>query len=88
MKLQFDLSNKRHVGLVGMLTGFLVLGGQIIQFEVGQRTIGFIALGIVIISAVVLIKSNVYRFKVIALCVGVTGLAFLGGYLLTTLILE
>lgn len=88
MKLQFDPVNKRHVGLVGMLTGFLVLGGQIIQFEVMQRTIGFIALGIVIISAVVLIKSNVYRLRVVALCVGGTGLAFLVGYMLTTFILE
>ena len=88
MKLQFDLSNKRHVGFVTMPIGFLVLALQIMQFEAMQQAIGFIALGIVIISVIVLMKSNVYRLRVIALCVGVTGLAFLGGYLLTTLILE
>ena len=88
MKLQFDLSNKRHVGFVTMPIGFFVLALQIMQNEAMQQTIGFIALGIVIISAVVLIKSNVYRLKVIALCVGGTGLAFLVGYMLTTLILE
>ena len=88
MKLQFDLSNKRHVGFIIMSMSFLILGVQIMQFEAMQQAIGFIALGIVIVSAIVLIKSNVYHLKVIALCVGVTGLAFLGGYLLTTFILE
>ena len=68
--------------------GFLMLGVQIMQNEAMQQVIGFIALGIVIISAIVLIKSNVYRLRVTALCVGVTGLAFLMGYMLTTLILE
>ena len=88
MKLQFDPLNKRHVAFVTLPISFVILGGQIIQFEAMQRTIGFIALGIVIISAIVLLKSNVYRLRVTALCVGVTGLAFLMGYMLTTLILE
>ena len=88
MKLKFDPSNKRHVGFMLMPVWFVLLGIQIMQFEAGQRTIGLIAFGIVIISAIVLFKSNVYRRRVIALCVGVTGLAFLMGHLLTTLILE
>ena len=88
MKLKFDPSNKRHVGFMGMSMGFLILGVQILEHQAPQRTIGLIALGIVIISAIVLFKSNVYRRRVVALCVGVTGLAFLMGHLLTTLILE
>ena len=88
MKLQFDPSNKSHVGFMIMPWGFLILGIEILQYEAVQRAIGFIALGIVIISTIVLFKSNVYRLKVIALCVGVTGLAFLVGYLVTTIILE
>ena len=87
MKLQFDLSNKSRVGFILMPLGLLILGVQIMERQAAQRTIGLIALGIVIISAIVLFKSNVYRLKVIALCVGGTGLAFLVGYLLTTLIL-
>lgn len=71
-----------------MSMGFLMLGVQIMQNEAMQQVIGFIALGIAFISAIVLITSNVYRLRVTALCVGVTGLAFLMGYLLTTLILE
>ena len=88
MKLQFDPSNKRHVGFMVMPFSFLLLGVQIMQYEAWQQAIGFITLGIVIISTIVLFKSNVYRLRVIALCVGVTGLAFLVGYMLTTTILE
>ncbi len=88
MKLQFDPLNKRHVGFMAMSMGFLMLAIEIMQNEAMQQAIGFIALGIVIISAIVLLKSNVYRLRVTALCVGVTGLAFLMGYMLTTLILE
>ena len=88
MKLQFDISNKRHVSFMIMSMGFLMLGVQIMQNEAMQQVIGFIALGIAFISAIVLITSNVYRLRVTALCVGVTGLAFLMGYMLTTLILE
>lgn len=88
MKLQFDPLNKRHVGFMVMSMSFLMLGVEIMQFEAMQQAIGFITLGIVIISVIVLIKSNVYRLRVTALCVGVTGLAFLMGYMLTTLILE
>ncbi len=88
MKLQFDPLNKRHVAFVTLPISFLILALQIMQNEAMQKAIGFIALGIVIISAIVLIKSNVYRLRVTALCVGVTGLAFLMGYMLTTLILE
>ena len=87
MKLQFDPVNKRHVGFMIMSIGYLILGAQIMQLEARQQAIGFITFGIVIISAIVLIKSNVYRLRGTALCVGVTGLAFLGGYVLTTLIL-
>lgn len=88
MKLEFDLLNKKHVGFMIMSMSVLILGVQIMQYEAVQQAIGFITLGIVIISAIVLFKSNVYRLKVIALCVGLTGFAFLGGYLLTTIILE
>ena len=89
MKLQLDLSNKRHVNFVVMTLSFLMLGVQILQYdEAVQRTIGFIVLGIVIISTIVLFKSNVYRRRIIALCVGVTVFAFLMGHLLTTTILE
>ena len=89
MKLQFDPLNKKGpLGFMVMPLGLLMIGVQILQYEAVQRAIGFIALGIVVISAIVLFKSNVYRLRVIALCIGVTGLAFLVGYLLTTTILE
>ena len=88
MKLQFDPSNKSRVGFIMIPLGLLILGVQIMERQAAQRTIGFIALGIVIISAIVLFKSNVYRLKVIALCVGGTGLAFLVGYMITTIVLE
>ena len=87
MKSQLDLSNKRHVGILLMPVWFVLLGIQIMEHQATERTIGFIALGIVIVSTIVLFKSNVYRRRVVALCVGVTGLAFLMGHLLTTLIL-
>lgn len=61
---------------------------MIIQREAGQQALGFITLGLIIISTIVLIFSTSRRLKVIALCVWVTGIAFLLGYYVTTIILE
>ena len=58
------------------------------EFEAGRRLPGLAALAIVIVSSVFMIFSTSYRLKVVSICVGVAGMAFLLGYLLTTLILE
>lgn len=67
---------------------FLLLGIQIMKFEPGRRLPGLAALAIVIISSVFMIFSTSYRLKMVSICVWVAGMAFLLGYLLTTLILE
>ena len=59
------------------------------QLEAERQAPGFVALGVIIISTIIVFKFlTSHRLKMVAICVWVTGMAFLMGYLLTTIILE
>lgn len=88
MKLAFDLGNKKHSAIVGFFLGFSIVGISVMELEAERQAPGFVALGAIIISTIVFKFSTSHRLKVVAICVWVTGLAFLIGYLLTTIILE
>ena len=88
MKIRFDLQNKRHRGFLILWVAHFNFAVQIVQLEAERRALGFIALGIVLISTIFFQFSTAHRVKVIALCVGTAGLAFLSGYMITITILE
>ena len=88
MKLKFDLQNKKHVGIVFQLFCIFYFGIWVMELEAERQTPGFVALGAIIISTIVLKFSTSHRLKMVAICVGMTGLAFLLGYLITIDILE
>ena len=83
--MKFPPPNKTHFLLL-MCCG--LYGIQVIQLESERQGVGFIALGFIVVSAVVHIFSNAYGLKVITLCTWVIGFTFLSGYLLTTTVLE
>lgn len=88
MKIRFDLQNRRHRGFLMVWVAHVMFAIQIVELEAERRALGFIALGLVIISIIFLQFSTADRVKVIALCVGVAGLAFLSGYMITIAILK
>ena len=88
MKIRFDLQNKRHRGFLILWVAYFNFAVQIVQLEAERRALGFIVLGIVLISTIFFQFSTAHRVKVIALCVGTAGLAFLAGYMITITILE
>ena len=58
------------------------------ELEAERQAPGFVALGAIIISTIVFKFLISHRLKMVAICVWVTGLAFLMGYLITIVILE
>lgn len=88
MKLKLDLQNQEDMKFLIGFMGYFILLIHVMQLASERQAPGFIALGAVFISIIVLKFSTSRRLKVIALCVWVPGLAFLGGYLLTIVILE
>ncbi len=88
MKLKFDLQNKKHVGIVSLLSSYFYFGIWVMELEAERQAPGFVALGAIIISTIVFKFLISHRLKMVAICVWVTGLAFLMGYLITIVILE
>ena len=88
MKLKFDPGNKKHSAILLLLFSNFYFGIWVMELEAERQTPGFVALGAIIISTIMIIFSTSHRLKMVAVCVGVTGLAFLLGYLITIDILE
>ena len=86
MKLAFD-PEKKHATIVGLLVGFSILGMSVTKLEAERQVPGFVALGATIISTIVFKFLTSHHLKVVVICVWVTGMAFLMGCLLTTIIL-
>ena len=88
MKSKFDPQNKEHIGILALIMGYCYFGIWVMELESERQAPGFVAFGAIIISTIVFKLSTSHRLKVIAVCVWVTGLAFLMGYLITIAILE
>ena len=88
MNLAFDLGNKKHSRIVAFFVGFSILGFSVMELAAERQALGLVALGAVIISTIVFKFLTSHRLKVVAICVWVTGMSFLMGYLLTIIILE
>ena len=88
MKLTFDPGIKKHQRTIAILFSFVIFGISIMELEAERQVPGFVALGAVIISTIVFKFLTSHHLKVVVICVWVTGMAFLMGYLLTIAILQ
>ena len=88
MENNTTLKLSRQMIILILWMGYLIIGIQIMKLESERQALGFVALGAIIISTIVFKFLTSHHLKMIVICVWVTGMAFLMGYLLTTIILE